>query len=334
MRLRKIGRQILNLVEKGLQPDSKGLYLVAGQGIWMPLEVKSSMRNFIVTGPRPYLPPILAWESRSPRGYLVLAEGHALELQELRAGGARSVFKKQLHDPVDDREHRTSRAGMDSFSGSRGGSERDRRQQRENESFRTLVRDGAKVLRHLHAENPGEIVFLSGPRELRSELERHLDAGLTRRLKVLGAARKMAVSEATRELDAWASEDTAARIVEFHEARAEGGKVALGPNDVLQALWSGHAGRVYLDEFDPIPGVVCTGCGVHRPGLELRCPFCGDEVKPTSIAQDVVTYALSHRPAAGLTFVGSGERWLRDLGGMAALLATKGARPRKSPALR
>jgi hypothetical protein len=36
----------------------------------------------------------------------------------------------------------------------------------------------------------------------------------------------------------------------------------------------------------------------------------------------------------GLTFVGANTGWLRELGGLAALLATKGARARKSPALK
>jgi len=331
--LRKITRRINDLVEKGLEAASKGLYLVAGREIWMPLEFKAPAENLIVTGPRPYLPPLLALQARSPLGYLVQVEENTLEIQEVQFGDARSVFKVHNAAPVDDREHHSARGGMKlSTPGGRGGAERDRRQQRENESFRTLVRDGVQELCRLHTSRPAAAVFLAGSRDLHSEMDRHLPEDLRKRVKVLGSPGGSVV-QAIRELGVMGKELVAAQTLQFHEARAEG-RVALGPNDVLNAVWSGRAGRIYLDESNPIPGVVCTGCGVHRPGLELRCPFCAEEVKSTSIAQDVVAYALSHNPAVGLTFVGSDSGWLRDLGGMAVLLATKGARSRKTVAIR
>jgi len=328
--LRKLGKKVTDLVENGLQPGSKGLYLVAGRGIWMPLELKARMKNFIVTGSTPYLPPLLALEAKAPRGYLVLAEGNTVEIQELLHGEARSVFRREGGTPTDDREHRAARAG----SGGRGGAERDRRQQRENESFLVLLREAEKELRLLQARNPAEIIFVAGPRDLRSEMERHLNGVTKGRLKVLGMPGAEVVAQAQRELGALGEGRLAAQGLEFHDARARGGKVALGPSEVLQALWSGQTSRLYLDEYDPLPGVRCTGCGVHHLGLERRCPFCDEDVIPTSIAQDVVAYTLSHKPSVGLTFVGSSTGWLRELGGLAALLATKGARARKSPVLK
>jgi hypothetical protein len=284
----------------------------------------------LVTGSTPYLPPLLALESKAPRGYLVLADGNTVEIQELLHGEARSVFRREGGAPTDDREHRASRAG----SGGRGGAERDRRQQRENESFLVVLREAEKQLRLLQAQNPGEIIFVAGPRDLRSEMERHLNGVTKGRLKVLGMPGAEVVAEAQRELGVLGEGRIAAQALEFQEARARGGKVALGPNEVLQALWSGQTSRLYLDEYDPLPGVRCTGCGVHHLGLERRCPFCGEDVIATSIAQDVVAYTLSHKPAVGLTFVGAHTGWLQELGGLAALLATKGARARKSPVLK
>jgi len=333
--LRKLGKRVTDLVDNGLQPGSKGLYLVAGRGIWMPLELKARMKNFIVTGSAPYLPPLLALESKAPRGYLVLVEGNTVEIQELLHGEARSVFRQEGAAPTDDREHRAARAGMKgSNSGGGGGAERDRRQQRENESFRTLLHEAEKQLGLLQARAPAEIIFVAGPKDLRSEVERHLNGITKGRLKVLGMPGAEVLPHALRDLEALGEGRIAALGLEFHEARAQGGKVALGPNEVLQALWSGRTSRLYLDEYDPLPGVRCTGCGVHHLGLERRCPFCDEDVVATSIAQDVVAYTLSHKPTVGLTFVGANTGWLRELGGLAALLATKGARARKSPALK
>jgi hypothetical protein len=99
----------------------------------------------------------------------------------------------------------------------------------------------------------------------------------------------------------------------------------LGPGDVLEHLALGAISRVYLDPEDPIPGVVCPNCRTRSPGPAARCPFCSGEVRGTSITQEVVAHGLMH-PQVGLTFLPPGTKWLKDLGGMAGLLATKGAR--------
>jgi hypothetical protein len=122
-------------------------------------------------------------------------------------------------------------------------------------------------------------------------------------------------------------------VQEFHERRAQGLQTALGPSDVLDRVYSGQVARVYLDEYDPVPGVHCTGCGAREPGLRPSCPFCSLDIVPTSISQDIVVHGRTH-PPLDLTFVGHNAGWLHDLDGMAALLSTKGARRRTTPAIK
>src|SRR5581483_12028798 len=60
--LRKIARRVLTFVEAGIDPASKGLYLVAGRDAWVPLELKIPLKNFVLVGTHAYLPPLLAAE--------------------------------------------------------------------------------------------------------------------------------------------------------------------------------------------------------------------------------------------------------------------------------
>lgn len=48
----------------------------------------------------------------------------------------------------------------------------------------------------------------------------------------------------------------------------------------------------------------------------------------TSMTQEIVSHSLLHPPVA-LTFVPSGDSWLKKLGGMAALLSEKGMHSRR-----
>jgi len=149
----------------------------------------------------------------------------------------------------------------------------------------------------------------------------------------LGTRRGNDLQRAMAEVQVQAAGRLEREMKEFHERRAQGLQAALGPSDVLDRLYSGQVARVYLDEYDPVPGVHCTGCGAREPGLRPRCPFCSLDVVPTSISQDIVNHGRSH-PPLDLTFVGHSAGWLRDLDGMAALLSTKGAPRRTTPAIK
>ena len=115
----------------------------------------------------------------------------------------------------------------------------------------------------------------------------------------------------------------AGEVEVFQAARSQGLKAALGAREVLEGMAAGTVERVFVDADDPYPGVVCSACGTRFPELHARCPYCEGDVFAASMTQEVVAYALSHPPLE-LTFVKA--PWLRDLGGMAALLRRKGAR--------
>ena len=110
---------------------------------------------------------------------------------------------------------------------------------------------------------------------------------------------------------------------EFHDRRAQGRLVALGPSEVLQEMDMGRVARLFLSADTPVEGGRCVACGVLRTGQPIRCTSCGGESAPASLVQEVVSRGLTHPPLP-MTFVPETAEWLRDLGGMAALLTSRG----------
>lgn len=333
--LRKIARRVMSFVDAGLQPGSKGLYLVAGREAWIPVELKFSLKNFVTVGTHAYLPPLLAAEARNPRAYLVEVNADEAILHDLHLGESQVVrtldggFRKEPQQRV-----RTSRSKDHLSTGpGRGGSARDREQQREEEARSGLLHQAADAVKELCAIHPAEAIYLAGPEDAFGEFASRLTPQLRARAVALGARGGDDVERAFRDLKVRAAARLEKEMLEFHERRAQGLQAALGPGDVLGRLFSGQVERVYLDEYDPVPGVHCTGCGAREAGLRPRCPFCSLDVVPTSITQEVVTHGRTH-PPLDVTYVGHNAAWLRDLDGMAALLSSKGARRRTTPALR
>ena len=89
--LRKTARRIQAFVEKDLNPNTKGLFLVAGRKVWLPVELQVPLRNFVTVGPRPFLPPLLAAEAAHPRAYLVEMNAKQAVIRELHLGDAEVV---------------------------------------------------------------------------------------------------------------------------------------------------------------------------------------------------------------------------------------------------
>ncbi len=333
--LRKTARRIMAFVEKDLNPNTKGLYLVAGRKAWLPVQLQVPLRNFVTVGYRPFLPPLLAAEAAHPRAYLVEMNAKQAVIRELHLGDAevvKTLDEGATHEPQ--QRTRTSRSKTHQSTGpGSGGSARDREQQRQEQSGRSLHHHAADAVNELHRLHPAEAVYLAGPPEAFGEFAERLTPELKQRAQALGSRGDGDLKLAQRELKMKVADRQDRRLLDFQERRAQGLQTALGPRDVLDRLYAGQLERVYLDEYDPIPGVLCTGCGARDPGLRARCPFCSEDVVATSIAQDIVTHGRTH-PPLDLVYVGPQARWLTDLGGLAGALHQQGSPRRTSPALR
>lgn len=333
--LRKTARRILAFVEKDLNPNTKGLYLAAGRKAWVPVQLQVPLRNFVTVGRHAFLPPLLAAEAAHPRAYLVEMNAEQAVIRELHLGDAETVQTVEGDLAVEPQQRmRTSRSKAHLSTGpGGGGSARDREQQRKEQTGRTLHQHAAAAVNELNRRHPAVAVYLAGPPDAFGEFAERLTPELKARAQALGSRGDGDLKLALRELKMKVADHQDRRLLEFHERRAQGLQTALGPRDVLDRLYAGQLERIYLDEYDPIPGVLCTGCGARDPGLLVRCPFCSEDVVPTSIAQDIVEHARKHPPLE-VIYVGPQAKWLDELGHLAGLVHAQGAPRRTSPALR
>jgi hypothetical protein len=333
--LKKLSRRIQAFVEKDLNPNTKGLYLVAGRKAWLPVELQVPLRNFVTVGRRPFTLPLLAAEAAHPRAYLVEMNARQAVIRELHLGDAavlKTLDEGATHEPQQRTRTSRSKAHLSTGPGS-GGSARDREQQRQEQSGRSLHHHAADAVNELHRLHPAAAVYLAGPQDAFGEFADRLTPELKARAQALGSRNDADLKLARRQLKMKVADLQDRRLLDFHERRAQGLQAALGPRDVLDRLYAGQLERIYLDEYDAIPGVLCTGCGAREPGLGARCPFCSEDVVPTSIAQDIVMHGRKHPPLE-LVFVGPQAKWLDELGGLAGLVHAQGAPRRTSPALR
>ncbi len=305
--LRKLARRVRDFVEKQVKPGTDGLFLVAGPGLWEAFELKIPLRNLVVVGRRPYLAPLAEALRRSPRAYAVELRSGSARIEELHLGERVEKGRLEASALVENLEHATA---------VHGGAERDLQQRRKNAAGKALAKEAAARVAALHREAPAELILVTPASE---DFVSHLPAALRGRVAA-GGADVLGAAYAKR---------VAGEVGEFQEARKRGLYTALGAREVLESLAAGNVERVFVDPDDAVPGVVCGDCGARFPELHRRCPYCEGDVAAASMTQEVVAFALAH-PPLGVTFVNGRAPWLKDLGGMAALLKRKGARGSRS----
>ncbi len=331
--LRKTAAKIREYLDKDLAPATDGLYLVAGPSTWTALEVRRPLRNFLHVGRSPYLPPLLELESAAPRAYVVSANGHEASVSEVRLGESRPLARLTAGPGPRDvqRQHAVKGARARSGSGAvatHGGASLDRWQDKMDEEARDTARRAADAVGHYHAVHPAEAVYHFGGRETFRTFADHLPAALRERAVHAGSVPRGdgdVLAHVGRDLERRAEQSARAAVEEFRGRRAQGHRVACGPEEVLASLDAGTLERVYLRRDDPLPGVICSGCGTRTLGLRFRCDWCTGELHPASMAQVLAVRSLS-RPRIPVTFVGAGEKWIGEVGGAAALVSARPVR--------
>jgi len=321
--LRKLSRRIMTLAEKGVRPETDGLFLVAGRTVWEAVELRVPLQNYLYVGRTPYLAPLLEAIVRSPRAILVHVDPREARIEELHLGELRAL------QTIEGEEPRQGKAPARSTGyAARGNSARDRFQRKLGEHVHALLREAADWVAHSHGLVPAGVIYLIGQKEHFKAFKAALPPDLQKVAAYGGAwpkAERGIPTAILRDLAKRAEAMTQEESLLFQREKGRGLRAALGPRDTWEHLAQGTLGRVYLDASDPVPGVGCDSCRAVFAGLKQRCPFCEGDVAPTSVTQEVVRRAILHPPMA-LTFVPPGSEWLRDLDGMAGLLTPKAAR--------
>jgi len=333
--LRSVAGKISSHLETELRPETEGLFLVAGPGIWQPFALGIPVRDFIHVGRTPYLAPLLEALTRMPRAYVLRFDQQEGILEEVLMGGRKEI--ERLSSAVVERNaqhqmssHTTLQAGSARSATRMGGGGRDRFQHCVEDAVVAMLHKAADRVLALQREAPSESIYAFGDRKHFHFFRDRLPAGLRSQAIHVGPVphrHEELLDKSIREQQASRVRNRIDReMLEVLTRRAEQCHVASGPEEILRHLDTGKVARVFLDPGESLPGSKCTECGA-RAGKE-KCEACGGSLAVTSMTQEVISHVLLHPPVP-LTFVPRGASWLEESGGMAALLSEKGMHSRR-----
>ncbi len=331
--LREAASRIRTYVDSELSPGTHGLYLAAGPDLWEPVELRVPLSNFMHVDRVPYLAPLEAAAARAPRILVARFDERSSLLQRLELGvwseaGRWSPFlvDRDTERLMTGRVVGTRLRNLRGRTGI-GGGKRDRFEQ-------TLEAESARMLDELAQQAAalrGEAIFVFSDRERFAVFRDHLPVALRDKAESLGPAPRAEIDLRRTVEDRLAQrvlDRARAEADEFEERRLQGHLVAVGPDEVLAHRTTGRLARVFLDPEEAVPGSQCLACGALHPGRVAFCRTCEGAAAPVSLTQAIVAHARTHPPLA-ITYLPSPAAWLRELGGMAALLSRKAVRGRR-----
>ena len=321
-----VGERLSRFTRGDLHPGANGAFLVAGPGVWEAIQLAVPLRNFIRVGPGPYLPPLVEALDRWPRCYVVRYSEREARVEEFDAGAwsdvdAGTPTEKKWID-VNPERLLTGR----SLGPAIGGGKRDRFQQSMETTYAHMLSDLAGRLERRHAERPAWRIFVYGDPERLSDLRDPLSPALAARVIHLGtlSAREIDLKSrdrVRREVERLHAEAVEADIRALKDRLARKRLAEAGP-DLLSLAESGRIARAFVDAYEPLDVPGCLRCRLPASDPGMSCRVCGEPRGICLSTRELVAWGLSHPPLP-LTFVPGPAAWLREAGGMAALLSAK-----------
>jgi|SRR5579862_451444 len=333
-----ISEKVARYAGAELHAETQGLFVVAGGTTWQAVQLPVPMTNFVHIGRRPYVAPLLEAVTRTPRALVLKYDQHGGILEDLEHGTWSELDRIPSAAVKRDAEHKASgrtsrgRIGSRQTGSGRGGGGRDRFERHFEDAIETMLHQAATSVVSLQRRIPAEAIYAFGDREHFPFFRDHLPAALQAQVTHVGPLphrhEDVMRKAVRRELVLLAKKRVDCAIAEFRDRRAEQCHVALGPQQVLPLLDTGKVSRVFIDANDPLMGGKCPQCGALYEGFRERCDPCGKELAVASMTQEIVAHAVLHPPLP-ITFVARSQSWLKELGGMAALLSITGVRRTK-----
>jgi peptide chain release factor subunit 1 len=180
----------------------------------------------------------------------------------------------------------------------------------------------AEALMRQFKRRPFQRLIVGGPREVAADFESKLHGYLSERL----AGRiEVDVDNSTPDQVLQKAQPLFEELEEEREAAAlerlgEGGRAAIGLEDVLQALNERRVECLLLDERFAAPGASCPECGWLGPGGERTCPVDGRELVQLDDLTEAAIELTLQQSAEILAVRRRREELQERAGGVAALL--------------
>jgi hypothetical protein len=336
--LRGVSGKMSQYIETEMRPETEGLFLVAGPGIWQPFELGVAIKDFLHVGRTPYIAPLLEALSRMPRAYVLRFDQQEGILEEVWMGVRREIERVPSAVVERDAQHQMSGHSARSQAGSgrsatrMGGGGRDRFEHCVEDSVEAMLHKAADKVLSLQQKAPSESIYAFGDRKHFPYFRDRLPATLRSQAIHVGPVphrhEELLAKSITEQQDSRVRNRIDEEVLEFQARLAEQCHVASGPEAILPLLDTGKVARVFLDPAEPMMGTKCGACAGRAGPDREKCEACGNSLAAMSMTQEVVSHALLHPPLP-LTFVSPGAAWLKESGGMAALLSEKGIHTRR-----
>jgi peptide chain release factor subunit 1 len=184
------------------------------------------------------------------------------------------------------------------------------------------LRHTAETLMKHFKRRPFQRLILGGPREVVADFESKLHGYLSERLAgrievdVDTATPDQVLRKARPLLEELEEERESAAL----ERLGEGGRAALGLDEVLQALNERRVECLLLDERFTAPGTGCPECGWLGPDGERTCPVDGRELEQLDDLTETAIELTLQQSAEILAVRRRREELHKRAGGVAALL--------------
>jgi peptide chain release factor subunit 1 len=302
-------KRAANVLERDLPTEgAQGVAVFSSEaaGLFETLRLPRPVRNRVAIGHSPLVGPLARLERRE-RWCVALVSRRDARIFRGSPDGLREV--EQIHDVVFGQHDQ-------------GGWSQARYQRGIEKEKDDHLRNTAEALMKHYKRRPFQRLILGGPREVVADFESKLHGYLSERL----AGRiDVDVDNSTPEQVLQKAQPLFEELEEEREAAAlerlgEGGRAALGLEDVLQALNERRVECLLLDERFAAPGASCPECGWLGPGGERTCPVDGRELVRLEDLTEAAIELTLQQSAEILAVRRRREELEERAGGVAALL--------------
>lgn len=275
-------------------------------GLFEVLPLPRSARPRVAIGHSPLVGPLVRLERRE-RWCVALVSRRDARIFRGSPDGLREI--EQIHDVVFGQHDQ-------------GGWSQARYQRGIEKEKDDHLRNTADALMKHFKRRPFQRLILGGPREVVADFESKLHGYLSERLAgrievdVDSSTAEQVLRKAQPLFEALEDEREAAAL----ERLGEGGRAALGLDEVLRALNERRVECLLLDERFAAPGASCPECGWLGPHGERTCPVEGRELEQLDDLTEAAIELTLQQSAEILAVRRRREELGERAGGVAALL--------------
>jgi peptide chain release factor subunit 1 len=302
-------RRAAALLERDL--PTEGVQAVAvfsseAAGLFETLRLPRPVRSRVAIGHSPLVGPLARLERRE-RWCVALVSRRDARIFRGSPDGLREI--EQIHDVVFGQHDQ-------------GGWSQARYQRGIEKEKDDHLRNTAEALMKHFKRRPFQRLILGGPREVVADFESKLHGYLSERLAgrievdVDSATPDQVLQKAQPLFEEHEEEREAAAL----ERLGEGGRAAVGLDEVLQALNERRVECLVLDERFAAPGARCPECGWLGPGGERTCPVDGRELEQLDDLTEAAIELTLQQSAEILGVRRRREELEERAGGVAAIL--------------